>query len=100
MFLISTVYMRASWTVEAFTSTKHELFCFKKDSITDCAKDFKWIMLNNVNLVSENNAITDEKIKIFFSIIPKSMPTESQSTYMKFHFSKTEMSFQNKYGID
>ena len=60
MFLISTVYMRASWTVEAFTSTKHELFCFKKDSIADCAKDFKWIMLNNVNLVSENNAIIDE----------------------------------------
>merc|ERR1719394_424086 len=50
MFLISTVYMRASWTVEAFTSTKHGLFCFKKDSIADCAKDFKWIMLNNVNL--------------------------------------------------
>ena len=92
MFLISTVYMKAGWTVEAFTSTKHELFCYKKDPIADCAKDFKWIMLNNVNMVSEKSSCRSYGNGIF-SIIPKSTPTESRSTFMKFHFLKTKMSF-------
>ena len=76
MFLISTIYMKAkvnrtgailglffidirwtlmkaSWTVKASTSEEHELFCFKKDSSSDCTRDFKWLFLNNVYMVCE-----------------------------------------------
>ena len=45
--------MKASWTVKASTSEEHELFCFKKDSSSDCTRDFKWLFLNNVYMVCE-----------------------------------------------
>ena len=94
MFLISTVYMKArvhqtdaswrlkrvlfgvrwtlviaSWTVEASTSTKHDLYCFKKDPTAGCTKDFKWLVLNNVNMVrkyTKLNMILSKYFSVLF----------------------------------